>query len=68
VIVSILALIPLDTGVTVRLLGAGSMTGAIGRGSIWDPQTSRLLFPADGTGWSGSGRSRPPPSFESGSF
>jgi hypothetical protein len=67
VIVGILALIPLDAGVTARLLGAGSMTGATGRASIWDPETSRLLFPSDGTAWSGSGRSRPPPSFEIGS-
>lgn len=67
VIVSILALIPLDAGVTARLLGAGSVTGATRRASTWDPRTSRLLFPSDGTGWPGSGRSRPPPSFEIGS-
>jgi len=67
-VVSILALVPLDAGVVVRLLGAGSMTGAFGLASTWEPAARRRTFPSDGTGHPGRGRCRPPPAFEIGSL
>lgn len=66
-VVSILALIAVDGSVLFRVLGSGSLAGALGPAYIWNPDHDRRLFPADGRAGPGEGRSRPPPSFEMGS-
>lgn len=67
-VVSILALVALDATVVARLLGAGSVSGAWGQASTWEPAARRRTFPSDGTGGPGRGRCRSPPPFEIGSL
>ena len=67
-VVSILALVSLDVWVVMRLLGAGSVTGAFGPASVWEPSARRRTFPVDGTAGSGRGRCRAPPPLEIGSL
>ena len=66
-VLSILTLIAVDGSVLFRVLGSGSLAGALGPAYVWDPDRGRRLFPADGTAGPGEGRSRSPPSFEMGS-
>ncbi len=63
-VVRILALMAIDGSVLFRVLGAGTLAGALGGAYIWNPDHDRRLFPADGRAGPGEGRSRPPPSFE----
>lgn len=66
-VVSVLVLLNVDESLLFRLLGAGFLSGALGRSWLWSAESSAPVFPCTGTLAPAAGRCRAPPPFEIGS-